>query len=110
MVPVVALVALPFPCIPPIDVDNPTPGAPAKHEDIPPRGTLAAKPPPTEKLATLPDEVVLKAIDSSQGLFLRCFKRANNADPTLVSAKVKLHVELDSLGVVVVATSDAPDP
>jgi hypothetical protein len=86
--------------------------APPKREEVAPRETLGPKhaAPSNEKPVTLPDEVIVKALDAGQALFMRCFKKANTNDPTLTSAKVRLHIELDALGTVVAASSDAEDP
>lgn len=93
--------------VPPV---APVAPAPPKHEVVAPRETLGPRPAPAgTQFATLPDQVVVKALDAGQALFMRCFKRANDADPTLRSVKIKLHVELDAGGAVVVARSDAED-
>ena len=47
---------------------------------------------------TLPEEVVLKAMGFGQRQFLRCWAKAQNADPGLVSTKVWLHLDIDTAG------------
>jgi hypothetical protein len=59
---------------------------------------------------TLPDEVVVRAMEPMRPLFVRCFKRAIDADPTTVSFKVRLRLEVDATGMVEGASSDASDP
>jgi hypothetical protein len=77
---------------------------------------------PREKLGTAPtgnppglpvklsEEAVVRALDVGQPQFIRCFKKAHDADPTWDSLKVKVQLELDAQGVVVGVKSDAIDP
>jgi hypothetical protein len=65
---------------------------------VPPRAA-----PPT---ATLPDEVVLQLLEHGRAAFVRCFKKALADDPTEVSFKVKLHVELDENGAITASSTD----
>jgi hypothetical protein len=52
------------------------------------------------------DEVVLRALDERQASFMRCFERAQRMDG-IGRVDVKLHLEVDALGVVRKATNDA---
>jgi hypothetical protein len=81
-----------------------------KHLERPaPRETLA---PPRAAVApvTLPDQVVLHALDLGRAAIVRCFRKANGRDPTVSSYKVRVKLELDAAGGVTKATSDAEDP
>jgi hypothetical protein len=64
-------------------------------------------PPPT---ATLPDEVILGLLETGKTAFVRCFRKAIADDPTELSFKVKLHVELDANGIITTANTDASNP
>jgi hypothetical protein len=55
----------------------------------------------------LGDELTLRVMDIGRASFIRCFKRAMDADPTVLDFKVKLRVELDVVGNVTTATTDA---
>ncbi|MBX3157805.1 MAG: hypothetical protein KF773_17685 [Deltaproteobacteria bacterium] len=52
----------------------------------------------------------MRALDLGQPMFVRCFKKAHDADPTWASMKVKVSLEIDANGVVASVRSDAPDP
>jgi hypothetical protein len=54
----------------------------------------------------LADEVVLRALDERQPSFMRCFERAQRMDG-VGRVDVKLHLEVDELGIVSKATNDA---
>lgn len=56
---------------------------------------------------TLPDEVVVRLLETGRAAFVRCFKKAVAADPTELSFKVRLHVELDAAGAITAAHTDA---
>jgi hypothetical protein len=58
----------------------------------------------------LPEEAVVRALDAGQPLFVRCFRKAHDADPTWASIKVKVHLEIDANGLVASVRSDAADP
>lgn len=83
----------------------PAPSGPVEH--APTRTTMT---PPTQpvRMARVPDEVVLRALDGGRAAFVRCWKRALDADPTLDATKVTVRVELDAMGVVTAVTHDAP--
>jgi hypothetical protein len=56
---------------------------------------------------TLPDEVIVRALDQSRSAFIGCWRRALKVDPMLDPVKVKLHVEIDATGGVVAVTHEA---
>ena len=64
------------------------------------------RPSPTD---TLPDEVIMRLLETGRTAFVRCFRKAIAEDPTELSFKVKLHVELDANGTIMTAKSDASD-
>lgn len=66
-------------------------------------------PPPAPRI-TLPDEVIVKAIDAGQQAFLTCWSRAQRSDAPPSQGKVRLHLELDDAGRVIVATCDTDSP
>lgn len=84
------------------------PPAEPKTETIPPREVLEPRVPPVQP-DTLPDEVVLRLIETGRAAFTRCFKKAIATDPTVVSFKVRVHVELAADGAFTSVTSDAID-
>lgn len=65
------------------------------------------RPSPTD---TLPDEVIMRLLETGRTAFVRCFRKAIANDPTELSFKVKLHVELDSNGAITSAKTDTSDP
>ena len=77
-----------------------------QEERIPERVTME-RPAAPKRMAQVPDEIVLRAIDSGRAAFLGCWKRALNADPMLEATKVKIRVELDAVGTVLAVTHDA---
>lgn len=103
--PVIPL-GVPPPLPPPIP--PPVPPAVPKTETSPPREVIEPPVPPGT-VDTLPDEVVLRLIESGRAAFVRCFKKAIAADPLVVSFKVRLHVELDGGGAITLATADTSD-
>jgi protein TonB len=66
-----------------------------------------AEPRPPLPSDTLPDEVVLRLLDTGRGAFVRCFKKAIEQNPIESSLKVKLHVELEGSGELKRVSSDA---
>jgi len=93
--------------VPPPADPAPQPYAPKTEHPIP-RDPPAPRPPP--KRVTLPDEVVVRAMNVGRPVFVHCFKRAVDVDPTLDSFKVRLHIELDPTGRITTSTNDAPTP
>ncbi|HEY5925184.1 MAG TPA: hypothetical protein VIV11_26055 [Kofleriaceae bacterium] len=77
----------------------------SRRETLAPPAPIAPKPPADR----LPDDVVLKLIETGRAAFVRCFKKAVHADPTVLSFKVRVHVELDGDGAIRVATADTTD-
>lgn len=82
----------------------------AKQEE--PAGRIASVPPPAPPAPaiTLPDEVVVKAMDVGRQAFLRCWERAQRGDPPPAAGKVRLHLEIDERGRVTAASSDSDAP
>jgi hypothetical protein len=77
-----------------------------KHERAPERTTLTPTPAPA-RVAVIPDEVVLRTLESGRSAFLGCWKRALKADPMLDAMKIKLRVEIDEFGQVLSVTHDS---
>jgi len=84
------------------------PPAGPKAEQPTRRETLAP-PPPAAQLDRLPDDVVMKLAETGRAAFVRCFKKAVQADPTQFSFKVRVHVELDPDGAITTANADTTD-
>jgi len=84
--------------------------ATAKQEAATGRVSSAPKLAPPARSVTLPDAVVLKALDAGRITFQRCWTLAQRRDPLLGSApgrtKVQLHLEIDERGKVTAARSD----
>jgi hypothetical protein len=84
------------------------PYGPKTDEVLAKRETLNGhKPPP--RPVTLPDEVIVRAMDVGRVAFVRCFKKAAEANPSVRSFKVRLHVELDAKGAATSASTDSDD-
>lgn len=89
----------------------PRPYEPKTVEREAPREELVKPPPePTVPRVLLPEEAIVRAMDVGRIAFVRCFKKAIDADPTVVSFKVRLHVELDPDGKITHTSTDAEDP
>ena len=89
---------------------GPSAATPKQEESV---GRVAAVPPPAppkNPAITLPDAVVIKAIDAGQQAFLRCWARALESELPPVTGKVRLHLEIDEQGRVTAATNDAETP
>jgi hypothetical protein len=102
--------------VPPAPIPTPPPAttppiatAPRREEPTG-RETLTPKKPPSSPRAVVPDEVVMSAVRPLQPTFLACWKRAQRNDPSLVSARVRLSLELDASGAVTSSRTDASDP
>ena len=74
--------------------------APTRREVIAPRA-------PTPQTVTLPDEVVVRAVQAAQPSFARCFKRAMQTDAYDAPFKVTLHLEVDDTGKITGGRTDA---
>ncbi|HUS32684.1 MAG TPA: hypothetical protein VMZ53_29485 [Kofleriaceae bacterium] len=89
-------------------ITEPPPGLPlpkVDEERVARQSPAEPRPPlPTD---TLPDEVVMRLLESGRAAFVRCFKKARNEDPSELSFKVKLRVELDADGSFSRASTDA---
>jgi len=79
------------------------------REPIAPEPVAPPEPalPPADRL---PDDVVVRLLEAGRAAFVRCFKKAIDADPTEPSFKVRVHVELDASAVITLARTDAPTP
>jgi hypothetical protein len=80
-----------------------------KTEIVNRRETLAPTQPPAERALRLPDDVVMSLLETGRAAFVRCFKKAVAADPTVVSFKVRVRVELDDDGAITAASADTTD-
>ena len=78
---------------------------PVREEHAPER--IAPPPPAPARVAQLADDVVIRALDNGRTAFVRCWKRAIDADPLLDATKVRVRVELDAAGTVLGVTHDA---
>jgi hypothetical protein len=86
------------------------PAGPKLEPDLTKRETLTQpEPPRPAPTDTLPDEVVMKLIETGRPAFVRCFKLAVRNDPTTLSFKVRLRVELSGEGAVTKANADTTD-
>jgi hypothetical protein len=99
----------------PRDEQRPAPAVSAATEKREPAAQRISSLPPRARPAmtrqvTLPEEVVLKAMGFGQRQFLRCWARAQNADPGLMSAKVWLHLDIDAAGKVATVKTDTESP
>jgi hypothetical protein len=96
---------------PPPPPPPPLPSAqtqPKPDEVSSPRESLVQPTPkPPSPTATLPDDVVIGLLETGRAAFVRCFKKAIAADPTELSFKVKLHVELDAAGAITASRTDS---
>jgi hypothetical protein len=66
-----------------------------------------AQPRPPSPTDTLPDEVIMRLLEGGRSAFVRCFKKAINEDPSELSFKVRLRVEVNGEGKMTVATTDS---
>lgn len=86
---------------------------PVPHqEQAPERVTLGRTPAMAASPArpiTLPDAVVLRALEPGRAAFLRCWTRTVSADPLIGPTKIRLQLEIDPSGAVVRASHDAPN-
>ena len=85
---------------------GPSAVSPKQEEPI---GRIQAVPPPpqTASAITLPEEVVVKAMDAGQQAFLRCWARAQRIEVGPITDKVRLHLEIDDQGRVTDVRSDS---
>ena len=76
--------------------------------EIAPALPVPAEAPAPAPTARLPDEIVLRVLDTGRAAFTGCWRRAHAADPLLETTKVTIRVELDDTGRVRAITHDAP--
>ena len=81
-----------------------------KLDEVPVRREPLAPPAPAPPADTLPDEIVMRLLDTGRAAFVRCFKKAIAADPTELAFKVRIHVELDENAVITATRTDAINP
>jgi hypothetical protein len=65
---------------------------------------------PPERAITLPEEVVVKAMDAGHQAFLHCWARAQNSDAPPSGNKIRLHLDIDAHGRVSAVRSDTDSP
>jgi hypothetical protein len=105
------VLVIPWQCslvAPPRDLGPVGPSASTPKQEVPmERVSSAPAAPPPARTVTLPDEVVVKVIDTSQQLFLRCWERAQRKEPGPIANKVRLHLDIDPQGRVMTVQSDS---
>lgn len=94
----------PPPAAPPI-ATTPRREEPTGREPLGPRPPA---PPPASR-AVIPDEVIMRAVRTLHPTFVACWRRAQRNDPTLVSARVRISLEVDATGAVTSSRTDAED-
>ena len=95
-------------------VPTPSPAAPPlattpRRDEPTPRETLGPKKPPAASRFAFPEEVIMSAARVLQPTFAACWKRAQRNDPTLVTARVRIYLEVDASGAVTASRTDAED-
>jgi hypothetical protein len=85
------------------------PPAQPKTEIVNRRETLAPTAPAEQPAERLPDDVVVRLLDTGRAAFVRCFKKAAAADPSVGSFKVRIRVELDADGAITGTSADTTD-
>jgi|GEM_PF-6846471 len=113
----VVLLVLPWRCslqLRPQDDREAGPSAATAKQEPTTTGRVSTAPPvtrpPAGRTITLPEEVVVKAMAAGQPTFLRCWAKAQRADPALGAVpgamKVRLRLEIDERGKVTAVQSD----
>ncbi|HWK10583.1 MAG TPA: hypothetical protein VNR64_11055, partial [Vicinamibacterales bacterium] len=82
----------------------------SQREEKPPAEERGAKLVPEVPPVALADQVVVHALDSAQPAFMACFHLAQRRDPTLISAKITMHIYVEPSGMVMSAHSDVTEP
>ena len=82
----------------------------SKHERSAEREPLVTPPSPPMSPITLPDEVIVRAVDAVRPSFVACFKRALATELVDPPLKIRVHLELDAGGKIIGGTTDAPTP
>jgi hypothetical protein len=88
----------------PVEVSAASPKTEETGERVP--TTPVAPPEVAVRPAALAEEVVVKAMDAGQPLFLRCWQRAQRKEIGPIGGKVRLQLEIDDQGHVAAARSD----
>jgi hypothetical protein len=87
-----------------------TPPVPLEPKTEQPLPREVMQPPaPAVPRVTLPDEVVLRLLETGRARFVYCFKKAYAVDATVRSFKVRVHVELDPAGTITSVNADTTD-
>ena len=73
------------------------------------RETLGPKPPPPATRFVFSDEVIVSAVRVLQPTFTACWRRAQRNDPALVTARVRIYLEVDATGAITASRTDAED-
>ena len=81
-----------------------------KVEEVPVQREPLVPSKPLAPADRLPDEIVMRLLETGRAAFVRCFKKAIAADPTEVSFKVELHVELDDKAAITSSRTDSTNP
>ena len=90
---------------------EPSAASPKQEEPIDRIGPVPPSPRRAAPPITLPDQVVIRAMDAGRPAFLRCCARAQQrAELPPSTNKVRLHLEIDDQGRVTAATSDSDAP
>jgi len=107
----VFVLVIPWQCslvAPPRDLGPVGPSASSPKQEAPmERVSSAPSVPPPAPTITLPDEVIVKAMDTGQQLFLHCWQRAQRKEPGPIGNKVRLHLDIDAEGRVMTVQSDS---
>jgi hypothetical protein len=98
---------------PPLPLPTKPPAAPPiattpRREEPSPREPHGPKPTPSTRVVVA-DEVVMSSVRRLQPTFVACWKRAQRNDPTLLSARIKLTLDIGADGVVAASRTDAED-
>lgn len=83
--------------------------ATARREETTQRETLFPRPAPRAAKFAFPEEVVVGAVRVLQPTFNACWRRAQRNDPTLITARVQLSLEVDAAGAVTASRATAED-
>jgi hypothetical protein len=89
-------------------ITEPPRGLPGpKVDEVPVTREPHAPPRSAQSFDTLPDEIVMRLLETHRAAFVRCFKKQVQADPTELSFKVRVHVEIDEQAKIMRVTTNA---
>ena len=101
---------VPSPAGPPEPPATPSIATTLRRDEPTTRQPLAPKKPAASPpRVVVPDEVVMAAVRTLQPTFVACWKRAQRNDPALVSARVRISLEVDDTGAITSSRADAED-